>query len=147
MNTRELIELLYVAYNRDQEEDFGLDKALLAQYNKLYSTSEDIFDKKMREMDKIIEKKAVEKAVGKVEAIKTKKEQEAIEKERKMDELINEMAKLIIKGNKEYIGDEIAKEAIEELNKTNDEGKEEVDEDGQKEKTGKGSTNARRTTK
>ena len=115
LNTRELIDLLYVAYNRDQSEDFGLDKALMAQYDKLYSTSEDIYDKKMRELDRIIEEKAVEKAVSKVEKIRSRKEEEAIEKEQKMDELINEMAKIIIQGNKDYIEEEVAEEAVQEL--------------------------------
>ena len=81
LNSRELVELLYMAYNRDQAEDFGLNKALAAQYDKLYSTSEDVYEKKIRELDKIIEEKAVNRAVRKVEEIKSKKEQEAIEKE------------------------------------------------------------------
>ena len=147
LNTKELIELLYVAYNRDQAEDFGLDKAIMAQYNKLYSTSEDLYEKKMREMDKIIEEKAIEKAVVKVEAVRSKKEKEALEKERKMDALIDEMAKLIIQGNRNYIGDDIAQEAINELDATNEKDKKEVEVDVKKQKTGKSSTNTRRTTK
>ncbi len=116
LNTRELIELLYMAYNRDQAEDFGIDRAITAQYDKLYSTSEDVFDKRIRELDKVIEEKAINKAVSKVETIRTRKEQEAIEKERKMDELINEMAKIIVEGNKGYIGTEIAEDTLKELN-------------------------------
>ena len=147
LNTRELVELLYVAYNRDQAEDFGLDKAIAAQYNKLYSTSEDIYDKKMREMDKIIEEKAVDKAVEKVEKVRSKKEKEALEKEKKMDDLINEMAKLIIQGNKEYIGNDVAEEAINELNNTDEKDNEREGEVDVKEETGKKATNTRRTTK
>ena len=44
-----LAELLYVAYNRDEEEVYGLDKALAAGYDELYSTAPDVLDKKMKE--------------------------------------------------------------------------------------------------
>ncbi len=143
LNTRELIELLYMAYNRDQAEDFGIDKAISAQYDKLYSTSEDIFDKKIEELDKMIEEKAVKKVVEKVERVRSRKEQEAIEKENKMDELINEMAKIIVEENKDYIGTEVAEDVLKDL-----EGKEntkkEVKVDAKEEKGTKKSTRTRK---
>ena len=147
LNTRELIELLYVAYNRDQSEDYGIDKALLAQYDKLYSTSEDVYDKKIGELNKIIEEKAVEKAVSKVETIRSKKEQNAIKQQRKMNELIDEMAKMIIEENKEYIGNDIAEEAIKSLGNEikESDNKKEVEIDA-KEKTRKKTTRTRRQT-
>ena len=42
MNSNELVELLYVAYNRDEAEVYGLDKALKAGYDELYSTAPDV---------------------------------------------------------------------------------------------------------
>ena len=48
LNSNELVELLYMAYNRDDAEIFGIDKALNSQYDRLYSTSPDIFKKKMK---------------------------------------------------------------------------------------------------
>ena len=38
LRTNELVELLYMAYNRDEAETFGLDKAVRAGFNELYST-------------------------------------------------------------------------------------------------------------
>lgn len=46
MESEEIVELLYVAYNRDDSEIFGLDKAVEADYTRLYSTAKDVLDKK-----------------------------------------------------------------------------------------------------
>src|SRR5574344_1153603 len=46
MESEELVELLYVAYNRDDSEIFSLDKAVEADYTRLYSTAKDVLDKK-----------------------------------------------------------------------------------------------------
>lgn len=46
LTSRELIDLLYVAYNRDEAETYGIDRAIKAGYNELYSTSQDVFAKK-----------------------------------------------------------------------------------------------------
>ena len=37
LDSNELVELLYVAYNRDDSEIFGLDRAMEAGYEDLYS--------------------------------------------------------------------------------------------------------------
>lgn len=115
LNSKELIELLYVAYNRDHAEDFNIDRAMQAQYDKLYSTSEDVYQKKINELDKKIEEKAIEKAKEKVEVARTEIEKEAIKKQEEMDDLINEIAKIVLESNKEYIGDEVADRAIEKV--------------------------------
>lgn len=117
LSSNELIELLYMAYNRDEAEVFGLDKAIKAGYDDIYTTAPDVLNKKMRELDKLIEEKAVEKAREKVDEIKTEKQKEIEEKEDKLDFLIDEMAKIILKENKRYIGKEIANEAIEKIEK------------------------------
>lgn len=46
MESEELVELLYVAYNRDDSEIFSLDKAAEGDYTRLYSTAKDVLDKK-----------------------------------------------------------------------------------------------------
>ena len=42
LTSDELVELLYMAYNRDETEIFGLDKIRSAKYDELYSTAEDV---------------------------------------------------------------------------------------------------------
>lgn len=123
LNSKELIELLYVAYNRDHEEDFNLNRAMQAQYDKLYSTSEDVYKKKIRQLDRKIEDMAIEKAKEKIEVVRTETEKEAIRKQNEMEELINEMAKIVLESNKQYIGEDTINAAIEEINKEQGKGK------------------------
>ena len=60
LDSEELAELLYVAYNRDASEVLQLSKALDAQYDSLYSTSKDTMTKRKELIDKEIEEQAVE---------------------------------------------------------------------------------------
>ena len=139
LTSNDLIDLLYVAYNRDESETFGLDKALRAGYDELYSTAPDVLDKKMRELDRQIEKEAYEKASQKVQEAQSAKEKALRRKENNMDDLIDNLAKLIIKNSRDNIGSDIAEDAIKRVdNKTKEGGTEE----NVKEKTKR-----RRTTK
>ena len=55
LNSEELMELLYIAYNREQSEIFTLRNALNSEYDKLYSTAKDVFEEKKKRIDKQIE--------------------------------------------------------------------------------------------
>ena len=104
LTSNELIELLYVAYNRDEQETYGLEKALRAGYDELYSTAPDVFDKKMRALDKKIEEEAFNKANEKVKEAQSAKEKALNKKENNIDDLIDNLAKLIIEQNTAGIG-------------------------------------------
>ena len=86
LDSNGLVDLLYVAYNRDDAEVYGLDKALKAGYDELYSTAPDVLDKKMKALDAKIEQEAFNKANGAVIEAKSKK-QKALE--RKEDGRLN----------------------------------------------------------
>lgn len=116
MDSYELAELLYVAYNRDESEVYGIDKALKAGYTELYSTAPDVLDKKMLALNKAIEEKALEMAKGYVDQIKSEKEKAVEKKEKSFDELVKEMAQIILKENEQYIGKEVTQEAINRVN-------------------------------
>ena len=49
MTSNELVELLYMAYNRDEADTYGIEKALKAGYDELYSTAPDELDKQMNQ--------------------------------------------------------------------------------------------------
>ncbi len=115
LKSNELIELLYMAYNRDEAETFGLDKAIKAGYDEMYVTAPNVLKKKMAEIDKMIEDKAIEMANTKVDEAKTELERQVEEKEENIDDLISEMAKLIIQENEQYLGTELTDKAIEKL--------------------------------
>ena len=53
---------LYIAYNRDEEQIYQLDRALDAQYDALYSTSKDVLQKQRDRIDKQIDDMAVDLA-------------------------------------------------------------------------------------
>ena len=116
MDSYELAELLYVAYNRDESEVYGIDKALKAGYTELYSTAPDVLDKKMEALNKTIEEKALEKAKEYVDEIKSEKQKAVEKKEESFDELVKEMAQIILKENEQYIGKEVTQEAINRVN-------------------------------
>ena len=116
LNSNDLVDLLYVAYNRDDAEIYGVDKALESGYDELYSTAPDVIDKKMRALNEQIEREAFDKANQKVTEAKSEKEQAFEKKQESMDDLIDQMAKLIIAQNKQIVGRDIAESAIEKVN-------------------------------
>ena len=63
MESEELVELLYVAYNRDDSEIFNLDKAVEGDYSRLYSTAKDVLDKKKELLEEQIVEQASDLAV------------------------------------------------------------------------------------
>lgn len=147
LTSNELIELLYVAYNRDEQETYGLEKALRAGYDELYSTAPDVLDKKMRNLDKRIEEEAFNKANEKVKEAQSAKERALSKKENNMDNLIDNLAKLIIEQNTAGIGYDVAQEAIKSIDEDkNKRTKQESDKGGTVENV-KEKTKRRRTTK
>lgn len=115
LTSNELVDLLYVAYNRDESEAYGLDKALKAGYDELYSTAPDVLDKKMKEIDRQIESQAFQKANDKVYEAKSDKQKKLEQKQESMDDLIDQMAKLIIEQNSASIGKDVAQMAKDKI--------------------------------
>ena len=121
LNSNELAELLYMAYNRDDADVYQLDQALNARYDELYVTAQDVLDKRMKVLDKKIEEEAVRKANQKLEeaAEEREKEKEIRKKEQDMQKLISQMAKMLIDENEELIGQDIAQRAKNKIDEEN----------------------------
>ena len=137
LDSNGLVDLLYVAYNRDDAEVYGLDKAIQAGYDELYSTAPDVLDKKMRALDAKIEQEAFKKANEAVIEAKSRKEKALDRKEARMDDLIAQMAQIIIDENRAAIGNKVANDAKEIVKEENAKRKQEkggTKEDEQKEK-------------
>lgn len=62
LDSEELTELLYIAYNRDEEQVYQLDRAIDAQYDALYSTSKDVLQKRRDRIDKQLDDMSVDLA-------------------------------------------------------------------------------------
>ena len=115
LDSNSLVDLLYMAYNRDEAEVFGLDKALQAGYDELYSTAPEVIEKKIMALDKEIEEKAISKAEDTVALVRTAKERKLEERKRRMDDIVDEMAKMIIQENEPYLGKEVTQDAVKEI--------------------------------
>ena len=59
LDSEELAELLYIAYNRDDAEILQLRKALDAEYDSFYSTAPDIMQKKIQKLQAEVEEEAI----------------------------------------------------------------------------------------
>lgn len=113
MTSNELVDLLYVAYNRDEAEVFGVDKAIRSGYEELYTTAPDVLDKQMKVLDKEIERQALDLINEKVVQVRTKKQQEIERKQARFGELIRERAEAILRQNAAYLGRDTAEQSIE----------------------------------
>ena len=121
LDSNQLAELLYIAYNRDDAEVYDLNKALNAGYDELYSTAPDVLQKRMRAIDDKIEEDARKKANEALSQAMTESEEQrkVREKEEQMDELIRQMAKFIIEENQEIVGSDIAEAAKQKIDDEN----------------------------
>ena len=113
LDSEELAELLYIAYNRDESETYELDKALKAGVEDLYSTAKDVLDKRMQEIDTEIQAKANMKAnEAAIEAMMNQdKLRRAKQKEERMNELIDVMAQSLLDENEEILGEDVVEDA------------------------------------
>lgn len=122
LNSTELVELLYIAYNRDDAETYSVEKALQAGYNELYSTAPDVLDKRMKAIDESIENNAVKLAKEAIDEVRLEKERKIKKKEEKFEELVRKMAESLLNENKKYVGKEVTEKAIEKIKKTEEGG-------------------------
>lgn len=118
LSSNELVELLYIAYNRDETETFGLSRALEAKYDELYTTAPDVLDKKINLLYKEVEKQSVQRINDKLEDInRSKKEREADELFENLEQIVRKQILEKLEQNKRVIGEQTAQEAIEEFQK------------------------------
>ncbi|MBR6504810.1 MAG: hypothetical protein IKT41_03765 [Clostridia bacterium] len=117
LDSMELIDLLYVAYNRDESEIYEIEKAVQSGCEDIYSVAQDVYEKKIKALNKEIEHKARVKAEEKLEEAKTNKQKRVENIIENYDQLLDEMAKMIIEENIKYIDKDIAEEAIENITK------------------------------
>lgn len=124
LNSEELTELLYIAYNRDESDLFWMEKINKAGFGELYSTAPEAIDKKIKILERKIQDESVSLANNKISEARRDKEIKAMEMEKNQSKIINSRAKELIKKHRKYIGEEVALNAIKKLEKKD---KEDVD--------------------
>ena len=117
LSSTELVDLLYVAYNREDAETYGIEKAIKAGYEDLYSTGQDYMDKKMQILDDQIEQDAMSLAANKVNEVRSEKQREYERKVETREDIINNLAQLIISENEAMLGKDIAEKAKDKIRK------------------------------
>ena len=119
LDSEELAELLYIAYNRDESETYQLDNALKAGVDELYSTAKNVLDKRMEEIDAEISTQAnITANDAAVEAMMNQdKVRRAKQREERMNQLINEMAKDLLDENEQILGEDVVKDAKKIIDK------------------------------
>ena len=119
MDSYELADLLYSAYNRDEAEVYDLKRAINAGYDSLYTTAQDVIDKRIKELDKQIEEEAIRKASTIVDEVRQEKENERKlkQKEKNIDDFIDQMVDMVLEENRSVLGDDITDAAKEKVKK------------------------------
>lgn len=115
LDSEELVELLYIAYNRDESEIYQFSKALDAQYDALYSSGKDILEKKQEKLDKEINIEAIDLATDSILRADKQKQMEDLEKEKNKTTKVKEKANEILDQYEDQLNDrvfEIAKENV-----------------------------------
>ena len=115
------MELLYVAYNRDQSEIYTLRNALNSEYDKLYSTARDVIEDKKNRINKQIEDDAAKLAANSIikadrdEIEKRKKEQKIRQRALEMvEEYKEDMSKSLYEASKQNVQNANVEEAIKD---------------------------------
>lgn len=115
LDSEELAELLYVAYNRDESEVLNLKKCLDAEYDSFYTTAPDILEKKKRRIETQIEEEAVTLATSSIlEADRIK----MLEKNKARK--IKERAKELVNEYKDSMEEDLYEETINQIEKSDE---------------------------
>ena len=122
LDSEELAELLYVAYNRDSSEKYTLRDALNAEYDRLYSTARDVLEEKKRRIEEQVEENAAKLAARSIikadqkqrEEIKKRTKERAMEmvdeyKDELSPQLYNETRKQVEEANLEENSNQVSK--------------------------------------
>lgn len=111
LDSEGLIDLLYVAYNRDEADIFGAKRALRAGFEDIYTTAPDVFERKLKLLDKEIEEEATKLATEAINEARSDKEMLLRIREQNRQNLIFDFADSLIDENVSYIGEDVSADA------------------------------------
>lgn len=134
LDSEGLIDLLYVAYNRDESDLFSTKKALQAGFEDLYTTAPDVIDRRIKLLDKQIEEEATKLATEAVNEARSDKEMLLRIREQNRQNLIYDFAEDLIDENEPYLGEDVSADAKAKIKIKRRETKEGGKQDDNKEK-------------
>ena len=118
LDSEQLAELLYVAYNRDEAEVLQLSKALDSQYDALYSSGKDVLTKKQEKLDQEINIAAIDMATDSLLKADRQKQIEELDLAISKEEKIRKKANEILDSYQEQLDPRVYQLAKEEVKKT-----------------------------
>ena len=118
LDSEQLAELLYVAYNRDEAEILQLSKALDSQYDALYSSGKDVLTKKQEKLDQEINIAAIDMATDSLLKADRQKQIEELDLAISKEEKIRKKANEILDTYQEQLDPRVYQLAKEEVKKT-----------------------------
>lgn len=111
LDSEGLIDLLYVAYNRDESDILGTRRVLNAGFEDVYTTAPDVFERKLKLLDKQIEEEATKLATDAINEARSDKEMLLRIREQNRQNLIYDFANDLIDENTPYIGEDVSADA------------------------------------
>lgn len=118
LNSEELAELLFIAYNRDDEELIQINKMLDVQYDSLYSTGRDVLEKRQEKLDQEINIAAIDLTTDSILKADKKKQEEDKLNEENRKKAIKERALNILSEYEEQLDPRVFEIASQEISNT-----------------------------
>ena len=118
LNSEELSELLFIAYNRDESELFQISKMLDAQFDSLYSTGKDVLQKRQEKLDQEINIAAIDLTTDSILKADKRKKEEEQEIERNKAQRIKEQALGLLGQYEDQLDPKVFEYATEEIEKS-----------------------------
>ena len=119
LNSKELIELLFISYNREQHDTYDFDEYIdNSGYDSFYSVAPDVLEKRMKALDDEIERKAKDKAIEAYRRVNRRTElriQAIRDREENMKEYINQLAEEALDSQASVMGKSKAEESKKDL--------------------------------
>lgn len=127
MNSQEIIELLFVAYNREQHDLYDFEEYMTQSgFNTFYSVSEDVLQKRIKALDEQIVTKANEKAIEAYRRASKKSAElrrQIEDREKRMQEYIDALSEEVIENEAVNIGRDMVNRSKQEIKNMNEEEK------------------------
>lgn len=120
LSSEQLAELLYVAYNRDESENYRLKDALDADYGRLYSTAKDVMEEKKKNIEAQVEKEATKLAANSIiKADQISREERAKRVKERANQMVDQYKNSLSKPLYEETKRQIEKAKVGENNNNN----------------------------
>ena len=117
MNSMELAEMLYIAYNRDESDIYNIRKALDGGFYRLYSTAQDVLEKRQAVIDNEVKEKAIAEAENALQkAMNRLKDKNGLTYEEQQEDSAKAQAMQLIIDNSDQFEQGVVDEALIDLN-------------------------------